>query len=75
MIVVIQNNGGEKSFENIRTLMEMRGSIYMLLLSPSASSCTREEISSIIALMDDFHDLTEKAGQHLRKAYLNSSIE
>lgn len=57
--------------KTIELLSDIRGVIYMILLSPFASSCTQQEISSLTALMDDFHDLIEKMGQHLSRTSLN----
>lgn len=61
----------EEVMKTFEPLLDIRGVIYMLLLSPSASSCTQEQIASITALIDDFHVLTETAGQHLRKISSN----
>lgn len=65
----------EEALKTFEPLLDIKGLFYMLLLSPSASLYTQDEISTLMALMEDFHDLTEKAGQQLSKTALNSSIK
>lgn len=60
----------EEILKTFDPLLDVKGLFIMLLLSPSSSSCTEEEKSSFMALIDDFHDLTEEAGQYLSKPIL-----